>query len=266
MNFFFNGGWTRRLTAFMLCAFCFDLEVLGAEPQNDLNEVTVAVREADMARQAAEQRYAELSLVLVKTERELEKQRQRYADLYLKSQKLQEERDLQQLRIAALLLDESTAVSDEALANVMGRLDERQAEYQRLTAKVREFSGYLPTVLDTLNVSSALRQDVLDRYRELTRVCDRLEVLPPLVAGRGGEQGSTRECRVLSLRPDLGIAVLNAGSLAGVRAGSSWRVADGGQTLARLRVIELRSTLAAAVVVEGRVQRLAPGMRVVQGE
>jgi hypothetical protein len=250
----------------MVLLLCFSATLWAEAPAVDSGEASVKLREAEMARQAAEKRCTELSLVLVQTERELEKERQRFADLYLKCQALQDGHDQLQMRVVSLLLDEADVAPGQALANLVSGLDERQAEIQRLTVKVREFGRYLPPVLDTLQPSETLRQEVLGRCTELTRASDRLEALPPIVAGRGGETGAPRPCRVLTVNPDLGIVVLDAGSAAGVRLGSSWKIVDGGKVTARLRVIELRGSLGAATVLEGRLKRLTPGMPVVPGE
>lgn len=259
-------GWTSGTWACMVLASCFSATVWALTPAIDSGEAAVKLREAEMARQAAEKRCAELSLVLVQTERELEKERQRYAEVYLKCQSLEESGDRLQMRVAALLLDEVKVAPEQALANLVAGLDERQAEFQRLTVKVREFGRYLPTVLDTLQPSETLRQEIRDRYAELTRASDRLEALPPIVAGRGGEISAPRQCRVLTVNPELGVVVLDAGAASGMRTGSFWKIVEENRVLARLRIIELRDGLSAASVIEGRVRRLTPGMPVQAGE
>jgi hypothetical protein len=219
-----------------------------------------------MARQAAEQKCAELSLNLVQTERELEKQRQRYAELLLKAQKAQDELDAMKARAAVLLLDRAKAGEGKGIAEVLAGLDARLAEAKRLTQDVREFGKYVQAVLDTLGASDALKQEVQARVAGLGRTCDRLEAFPPLVAGRGGEMGAPRECRILSVSRELGVVVFDIGGLSGVRAGSQWRIMDGERVAARLRVVEVRPGLSAAVPVEGGLPALAPGMKALQGE
>ncbi len=258
--------WQTFTYEVMVCVLCLSAMPRAWAAPAESGEAVVKLREAEMARQAAEQRCADLSLVLVQTERELEKQRQRYADLYLKAQQAQRDYETLQLRVAPLLVDDTNVASGQALANLLSGLDDRQAEYKRLTVQVRGHGQYLQTVLDALKPSETLRREIQERQAELTRACDRVEALPSLVAGRGGEQSASRECRVLSVNPDLGVVVLDAGSATGVRSGSYWRVMDGVRVVARLRVIEVRSTLSAAMVIEGRVQRLTPAMPVQVGE
>lgn len=267
VRFFWRGVWTEATWPCMVCALCLLAGIAaGATPAGDAGVASVSQQEAEIARQAAEKRAAELGLALVKTERELEKERERYAELYLKSRDLQEQYDRLQLRLASLLLDDAAAPSGQVLANGLAWLEERQAAYVRLAAEVRGFGQYLPTVLETLQPSEVLRREIMDRYRELARACDRVEALPPIVAGRGGEAGAPTSCRVLSANPELGVVVLDAGALSGVRAGSLWRIRDGERVVARVRVIEVRSALSAALVLEGRMSRLAPGLPAEAGE
>ncbi len=251
----------------MVSLLCFfGPSSLGEGNAGGLDEPVAKLRESEMARQAAEQKCAELSLTLVQTERELEKQRQQYAGLLLKAKQAQDELDAMKARAAVLLLDQAKAGDGGGAAEVLAGLAVRQAEAQKLTQGVREFGRCVQMVLDTINAGEALRKEVQAKFAGLVRTCDRLEALPPLVAGRGGEVGVPRECRVLSVNRELGVVVLDAGSSLGMRAGSSWRVMDGEKAAVRLRVVELRPGLSAAVPVEGRLPAIAPGMVVRSGE
>lgn len=254
-------GWTRCGCAFMVLLLCLGSLGSAETVTSDPAELTARLRETEMARQAAEQRCAELSLALVRTERELEKQRATNAGLLLKSQELQNGLDGLQLRVAPLLLGDSQESSGDALAAVLAGLQTRQADVQQLIGSVRGFSKYLPPVLDTLPVSGSLRQEIRERIAGMDRACDRVEALPPLVARRGGNQSAPTECRVWSVNPELGVIALDAGASSGMRPGTGWQVLDQGKAVARVRVIEVRPGLSAAQVLEGQISRLAPGMK-----
>lgn len=254
-------GWTTPIWSFILYALCFTalaLPLFGAAESG--SGPGVELREAQMARQAAEQRCAELAVQLVRTERDLEKERQRNAELLLQAKRLQETVDQYNLRVAGLLTDQGGADTAQAMAKAVAALETRQSAQQQVSGKVREFKAYLATVLETLQPSEALKKEVLGRYADLTKACDRLELLPPLVAGRGGEARTLKECRILSVETDLGIVALDVGLDAGVRPGTVWRVFDGDKPVAKLQVVEVRPTLSAAVVLEGSVHRLAAGL------
>ncbi|MFA4944714.1 MAG: hypothetical protein WC789_08455 [Lentisphaeria bacterium] len=254
-----GGRWTNRLWLIMVSLLCFG-PLRGAETESAVPAgLQAQLQEERMARQVAEQRVAELSLALVRTERELEKRRAQSAELLLASRKLQEGLDGLQVRVASLLLGDGKRFPDEALAAVVAGLRTRQAEAQALTGAVREFGQYLSPVLDTLAMSDSLRREVRERMAGAMRACDRWDALPPLVARRGG-LAAPRECRVLAVNPELGVIALDAGAAAGMRPGSWWQVRDQDREVARVRVIEVRSSLSAAQVVEGRIDRLAPGL------
>ena len=240
--------------------------MVAAEPAPESGDAGLKLKEAELARQAAEQRCAELSLALVRTERDLEKQRQQYAEVYLKAQQQQEVLNQLQLRAATLLNDRAGADSERVMEKALTRLRDRMADYSRLCEKIRDFGQYLTTVLETVNASGAMKHDAAEKMADLTRFCDRLESIPPIVAGRGGNKLGPEACRILTVNPDFGIAVLDTGENAGVREGSEWRVLEAGKNVARLRVIEARPGLSAAVVIEGRLERLNPGQQALPGE
>ena len=260
-------GWTTPIWALMLSTSCFAVLVFplfGAEQPG--SGQAVEVREAQIARQAAEQRCAELAVQLVRTERDLEKERQRNAELLLQARRLQETVDQYNLRVAGLLTDQGSADTAQAMAKAVAALETRQGVQQQLCGKVREFKAYMASVLETLRPSEALKKEILGRYAELTKACDRLELLPPLVAGRGGEVRTPKECRILSVETEQGIVALDAGMDAGIRPGMTWRVFDGDRQVAKLQVVEVRPTLSAATVLEGSVHRLAAGLPARPGE
>jgi len=262
----FGQHWKQRLTLYMVCTSCFAAILVATEPAPEGGDAGLKLKEAELARQAAEQRCAELSLALVRTERDLEKQRQQYAELYLKAQRQQEVLNHLQLRAATLLNDRDGADSEYVLEKALTRLRDRMADYGRLYEKIRDFGQYQQTVLETVNASAALKHDAAEKMADLIRFCDRLESIPPIVAGRGGEKPGPQACRILTVNPDLGIAVLDTGENAGVRESSEWRVLEAGKTVARLRVIEVRPGFSAAVAVEGRLERLNPGQQALNGE
>ena len=83
------------------------------------------------------------------------------------------------------------------------------------------------------------------------------------------EKGSVplRTCRILAVNRELSIVVLSVGSVQGAFAGLIYRVGTGAEEeQVRLKVVGVRPSVAAAVVVSGSVDSLAPGMEAVTGE
>ncbi len=73
--------------------------------------------------------------------------------------------------------------------------------------------------------------------------------------GTGGEsvvgrvEGRGREYKILEVNEELGMAVLNAGRRQGIRPGLQFAVMRGDKSIATLRVIDARPTIAGAVLL-----------------
>ena len=80
-----------------------------------------------------------------------------------------------------------------------------------------------------------------------------------VVSERGLE---VRSCRVLAVNDDLQVVVLDSGYAEGIRRGSHWQIARDDEVAVRLRVIDVRADISAAVVVDGRFGDVGPGSEV----
>lgn len=219
-----------------------------------------------MARQAAEQRAAELSAALQRARNGLDQMRRQNAELYLKCRQLQQELTGVRLSVASMLDGPGNASLGQTLADAVGTVEGVRAEQKKLCSDVRAFGRYLVTVLDVLQPSEALRLEVSEKYAVLVEACDRLDQLPPSVAGRGGDREGRLESRVLAVNDDLQVVILDAGTDRGVRPGTTWRLLKRGKAVARLKVVEVRRSVSAAVPEEGRLRDIAPGALVRAGE
>ncbi len=217
------------------------------------------LQRAQAVRHATQERVIELSAALRRTEQELEQLRRRYANLYLESRRQQQQFERVELRISSLLSDYETSPSERALSRVLEALQGLRKTQLELDDDVRRFGSYLNSVLDILEPSDVLRREVTARFADLTAAVENTTRPPPLVARRGGGESGRLECRVLTVKDDLQIVVLNHGQLDGVRLGTHWHVVRDNENAARLRVIEVRPTISAAMVVEGRLRKIEPG-------
>jgi len=237
----------------MLCALCFDSALAEPEPENP----------SGLRRQleTAERQLTELRASLVRTERDLERLQARYAELYLESRKQADEMEYMRLRIAALLTGK--AEDGGPAAAMVEYLSQVLNSHRELYAAVRRFGDYLETVLDALQPSAGMRREISGRYADLVQAVDRLERMPSIVAGRGGEANRTRrECRILAVNDELQVIVLDAGADDGVRPGGTWRAVDDQGMVGMLRVIEVRPRISAAMPVDRAAKVFAPGMKV----
>lgn len=249
--------WQSRRIVDMLLALCFGfVSVCFADGPTE-----VELREALEARRQSERRCAELEASLAKARDELTALQRRYADLYLASQEQRQELEYLELRAGHLLSSPEEIDSGRTLARILRELARQDENRQELAVKVREFGVYLASVLDVLQPSQALRGEVEERIEQLQEAAE--HPVPPLpgVAGRGDGGPAEKRCRVLAVNDELQVIVLDRGFAGGVRPGSRYRIQIDGDREVRIRALEVRAAITAAVVEDGHWQDVAPGAR-----
>jgi hypothetical protein len=253
--------WTMVICPVMLCALCLISPLLAGDADSSLLTEPAGPEAVD-AITGNDRKIAELQAALIQSQRELERLRQRYAELYLRSRKQADELEEIQLRLAGWLTDEQAVQDERALAEALAYLEMLQDSQRHFYRQVREFGRYLEAALEILQPSEGLRREIRGRFEPIVALADRLERVPSKVAGRDGAYDRTRrQCRVLAVNDELQIAVLDAGSIDGVRPGSSWRIIDGSRVLGLVTVIEVRPALSAAMPAADILKRISPGMQ-----
>ncbi len=260
-----GSGWQCHCLACIVCALCY-AATMSAEENTSLEAVPVVSQGTIDGTGSAEQRSAELSAALARSERDLENLRCRYADLYLESREQQQQLQDLNFQAAALLEGHGNRAPSQDMARVMARMSAQEAGCRSLCSSVREFVRYLDVVLEVLQPSDAVRHEVQSRVRVLENQCDRLSQKSPIVARRGDRGVPRRECRILAVSEELQILVLDGGFADGVAPGTVWRVLSDGTVVAKLKIVEVRPNLSAAMLVQGPFRTLAPGLLVRRGE
>ncbi|MBT3376169.1 MAG: hypothetical protein HN742_07440 [Lentisphaerae bacterium] len=266
-----GSSWQLSTRVAILCALCLCSSIaIGQDTKTpvdaDAEGSALALKEAQVARQVAEERRAELSATLLRAEVELEQLRERYAELYLESRRQQQDREDLELRAAGLLADRQDISSGRALSRALNALVTLRDNQLGLGDQLREFGLYLNSVLDVLQPSEALRKEVTERYTKLVRDVDRSAKPLPIVAGRGSEDLGRNTCRVLTVEDELQVVLLDRGSDGGIRHGTLWTFVRDKRVIARLRVIDVRESISAAIVTDGSFESVGPGVRLEQGE
>ena len=255
-------SWKKYVRLTILSVLCYGIPVALAAEAVTLQKPSdhnMVLKEAQVARQAAEGKNAELSAALIRTELELQALRRRYAEIYLASRAAQDELEDYELRVAGLLADREEPTSGRALPRVLAALDKLQSNQQDLRDQVKEFGAYLNSVLDVLQPSEAMRREVTTRFAQLEEVSESSAGPRPIVARRGRGSVERPACRILAVSDELQTVVLNRGFNDGVRQGMTWRVVSGDDILARMKVIEVRAAISAAVVTDGKFKAVGPG-------
>ncbi len=255
-------GWTNGCRAIILYALCLNSSVFSslATADDSLSPTRTQDRPPESA---ADGEGAECCRELARVRRQLEAMRLLYAELYLESKGLAEELAGLRLHLANLLGEEPEASEERRQQAALAALLEVGVRHEELYREIFRFGDYLQSVLELVEPSQSLRREIERRYADLTEAVERLELLPSIVAERGGAGWRDREeARILHVEEELRIVILGAGEQHRVAAGSVWTVQDEtARTVVRLKVIETRARISAAIPIEGEPERLRVGMR-----
>lgn len=255
--------WKNRTIGFrLLLPFFFTGFFLLAEnaPVASTQGDAVALREAKEARELAEKRILDLELELGKAKKELEKIRSRYADFYLESHAVVDRMRQLELQASHLIRRKEDLDGDALAAQALEALNLAGRRQLEVEDAVHSFEQYLNSVLDVLQPSDALRRELSERIKALHRAVENSLKPLSIVARRGGGGPGKQGCGVLAVNEELQLVVLDCGFLAGLKTGSVWRLMSGDSTVtARLRVVEVRPEISAAVVIQGDMASLTPG-------
>lgn len=252
--------WTFPIPFVMVWALCFCMvRPVAAEDAGKGEDVQLQIQELRLAREAAEKRAVELEAALAKARRDLRQLRSRYADVYLQSQERNRRLETLELQAAHLLVDRQALAKGDTASEALRTLEDVLQAHAALTTRIQAFQTYLNSVLAVLEPSDALRREITARYEALKRAAE--QTVKPLsrVAGRGKRNLEAGTCRVLAVNDDLQVVVLDAGYADGVRQGSRWQITREDQVVARLRVIELRANMSAALLSDGRLENIGLG-------
>ena len=195
----------------------------------------------------------------VALEREKARMRKEFIETMQRYQSLESMYRRLQLGVAAVV-DESGKPDGEAREEELLQALRRMVDDNKtLTLKVVDFCDYMDDVLGKIT------QDKLER----ARIQYRLDSLRSDAekSSTATEQYSRKsvveESRILAINDKLCVVVLSAGTVQGVKNGLNWFT--GKDRACRLQVVAVRPFIAAAVVVEGNINELAPGMQAFTG-
>lgn len=227
-------------------------------------DVEVLRQELTEAREVAAMRAEEnerLTAEKAELERELSEMRRRYASLLLAT----DQTSLKAMEIdleAAALVRGADEKPSEGVSET-GRMLEILAHCRR---KVAELSGAMGThretigaILDAAKASNALREQA-NKSLDATAgsLDDCLETLE-LATNRELLQTSG-SCAVLRLDPATNLAILDQGSLHGIRTGQEFGFQRDNEMAARLKAVVVRPRFTAAILTEGDFNSLAYGV------
>lgn len=253
--------WTKHQPVVTLLVLFFGGQASFGDSVAAGKELNAQLQEAVVARNVAEQRCAELRVSLIQARKDLEALRARYAELLVASGQREAETEQLRLEVVKKLYGSNGRQPDDLTVKAVRALRESHSTNAALYRGVREFAEYLPGVVEALQPSAAIRREVGEKLDKLVKLASKAERLPSSVAGRGGTKDrSRRESRVLAVSDEYQTVILDVGTLDGVRLGMVWSVYDRDQQPTHvLRIVELRDTISAAMIIKGHLDSVAPG-------
>jgi hypothetical protein len=236
-NFFL--GWTIAQVLVILISSLTPLDFAVAEE--------AAVTAAGSAAEVDEAR-------LAVARQEFQALRQELAAVLMRAEAQQQEHDRLQRSAAALVARAEVAGQAEP-AGLLAAMADITAAGRELVDEVILVSRMLEAALDEEAIPPAERARLRARIAGLRTRSEHFDarIRVPEAAG------AWDACRILAVDDRLQVVVVAAGTVHGVGSGLGLRVGEGKDTV-RLRVIAVRPHVSAALVVEGDLGQLAPGM------
>ena len=192
-------------------------------------------------------------------EREKAQMRKEFIETMQRYKSLEEMYRRLQLSVATVVDDSGkTAVGTregELLESLRRMVDDNKA----LTLKVVDFCDYMDVVLGKINVDKLEKARIQYRLDSLRNDAGKNST----ATEQYSRKSIAEESRILAVNDKLRVVVLSAGTVQGVKNGLNWYA--GKDRTCRLQVVAVRPFIAAAVVVEGNINELAPGMQAFTG-
>lgn len=219
---------------------------LREQAVRDAENVRRLERELDASKQTVERLRAEL--IEQKLKFQAEEERFRQLRLWLAGVQAEGtvrktgEREAQQLQAIGKLSNDGVGLALDAV----------------------DFCNRVQLLLRELPIGKVRQAEIQLRLDDLARKSRRFIAMAEVPKGTESGAGALRTCRILAVDRELGVAVLSVGSIKGAFAGMIYHVGKDRQE--QLKLVSVRPSVAAAVLVRGSIENLSPGMEAAAGE
>jgi hypothetical protein len=260
-----ENGWQWALLVTSVCALSFWTHAWAADGDVRDEALFVRLREAEMARQEAEEQALALNARLLQAEKQLSELRAALAEQTVVLQQLRDERVTLRLHAAQLLLADGGGGTAEELAQLLSSLRDLQQSHRRAYQGLGEFQSYLESMLDVLDPKAeAAHRRILDEklvpvFRELERAERFFYAVEPAVKDTAA--AGPRSAAVVKVDDELQVVILDRGRQHGIRPGMVWMIRTPTKREITVRTIETRRQLSAALVIKGDLRYVLPGLR-----
>lgn len=162
----------------------------------------------------------------------------------------------QSLFLAAAADEGEFSSPKEREARLLTRLSVLCSDGEKLAIKAAEAVSELRGILRELHLDTARRAQVQLTLDELERQAG---IFAALVSDPAADPAEIfRSCRVLAVNSELGILLMDIGFRQGAFVGLTLRGGDGSKL--KIRLEDVRSGVSAALVIEGSLADVVPGM------
>ena len=250
MRIFCEGRWKSSLCAAILFASFIGLASQGAGTGAEAEGTGALRRAVDAVGRDPDKLLGRC----VAAERDLKGLRERFADVLLNAEKQRESFARSSLSVVGAVATGVASDSGRQEAELRGALSQCVREGGKLSGAVAEFCRHLQAKLPGMPLPDDEKLRLRLRVEEVAAAAGRFDLLvaPALDAPAFGQ------CRVLDVNDKLQVVALSAGLKDGLRSGLGLEVPEAGGV--KLRLVMVRLFVSAAVVVEGDMAAVAPGM------
>ncbi len=272
---FFNDLYLRKtgnrviLIALVVCTHCIVVSAAEKDGADADVAVTVSIKPADAQKLRELNRLREALAAaedaVKRLELENESLRENRAELRRElfeiSEKYQRQNgDFRQLQlwlagVPAMGTVRKTGQREEQLLRSMTEMGRSGGE---LAVNAVSFCEQVRILMEELPIGKVRQAEIRLKLDALVRNARRFIALTS--SGENAEEGfdALRTCRILAVNRELSLVVLSIGSAKGAFAGMLYQVGKDSDT--QLKVVSVRPFAAAAVVISGSIDALAPGM------
>lgn len=249
--------WGHLLTTVCALSFCTGSSIF-AENNAEVSSF-LQLREERIARQAAEDRVLEVNAELIQTRKEAERLRTQLADTILVTKSLR--RQLSELRFQAIeiLMEPGETDSAKIVARLSALVERLQKTNLAVAAKLQEFKSKVTLTLDLAGIKpgTARRQILVAELEQIAHLLRR-----GTETGIKNPQAFAKRVQILKINDELSVVILDRGSQDGLYPGMTGTIKLSHHGTVNLKIIEIRPEISAAIVTDGRLRYLSPGMEV----
>lgn len=147
-------------------------------------------------------------------------------------------------------LENSTEQTQNRLLAAISDLRIAETSRQKLAESLMELAEASLQFAKTVPNPEAVAGDRLSKALAKAEAVLGAASAPPQTEEQGTSPANLQDARIVSLKPDLGIAVLSVGALDGVKPGMPFEIYREDKPIAKILVTEVRSSVSGAVVQE----------------